>query len=329
MDEQTEKELYESLKQEPFQTTYQGNSAGTPAVCKGIKMKDLKQEYRSIKAPEEGLNKITQKMKEAEALKMKKQHIRNLKRTGLTAAAAIAVLIALPNTNAAVAKAMQDLPVVGKVFEVITFRNYEFADTSHEARVEVPEIKDNGSNSQAAGEVNKDVKEYTKQLIAQFEKELAENSQGHQGLDVSHEVVANNNNWFVLKITALETKASGAETVKYYTINKAADSVVKLSDLFLPDADYITLLSNSIKESMRQQMKEDENKAYFIDSKDMPENDFDKIDPNQNFYINSSGQLVITFNEYDIAPGYMGSPEFIITDPAVLKAVNPDAFPKQ
>lgn len=61
---------------------------------------------------------------------------------------------------------------------------------------------------------------------------------------------------------------------------------------------------------MCQQMKNDENKIYFIDT-DMSENDFKQIKEDQNFYFNNN-DLVICFDEYEVAPGYMGKTEFII-----------------
>lgn len=61
---------------------------------------------------------------------------------------------------------------------------------------------------------------------------------------------------------------------------------------------------------MRQQMKNDENKIYFIDT-DMSENDFKQIKEDQNFYFNNN-DLVICFDEYEVAPGYMSKTEFII-----------------
>ena len=45
----------------------------------------------------------------------------------------------------------------------------------------------------------------------------------------------------------------------------------------------------------------------------MPEDDlFRSIAKDQNFYINQDGKLVISFNEYDVAPGYMGVAQFTI-----------------
>lgn len=39
---------------------------------------------------------------------------------------------------------------------------------------------------------------------------------------------------------------------------------------------------------------------------------FTNINKEQNFYINKDHQLVIAFNEYEVAPGYMGPVEFIV-----------------
>ena len=57
---------------------------------------------------------------------------------------------------------------------------------------------------------------------------------------------------------------------------------------------------------MREQMKTDNSKVYFIDSSDDTDDNFDKIKADQTFYINSDGNIVILFNKYDVAPGYMG-----------------------
>ncbi len=41
---------------------------------------------------------------------------------------------------------------------------------------------------------------------------------------------------------------------------------------------------------------------------------FKEISPQQNFYLNPEGKLVIAFNEYEVAPGSMGCPEFEMPD---------------
>ena len=68
---------------------------------------------------------------------------------------------------------------------------------------------------------------------------------------------------------------------------------------------------------MREQMKNDKNKLYFIDDENIDNSDFEKIDKNQNFYINNNGEIVISFDEYEVAPGYMGVVEFTIPNSVI------------
>ncbi len=39
---------------------------------------------------------------------------------------------------------------------------------------------------------------------------------------------------------------------------------------------------------------------------------FQRIDPDQNFCLDAAGELVILFEEYEVAPGSMGTPAFQI-----------------
>ena len=64
---------------------------------------------------------------------------------------------------------------------------------------------------------------------------------------------------------------------------------------------------------MREQMKDPNGNFYWIDPEDSPGGEvFSEIADNQSFYINSERQLVITFGEYEVAPGFVGTPEFVI-----------------
>ena len=65
---------------------------------------------------------------------------------------------------------------------------------------------------------------------------------------------------------------------------------------------------------MRDQKEANEEVSFFIDDQDMPELNFKTIDQDQQFYINSDGDLVICFDEGEVAPMYMGTLEFIIPE---------------
>ena len=47
---------------------------------------------------------------------------------------------------------------------------------------------------------------------------------------------------------------------------------------------------------------------------------FKEIDADQNFYIDGLDRLVIVFDEYEVAPGSMGMPEFAIA-PELLEEI--------
>ncbi len=89
-------------------------------------------------------------------------------------------------------------------------------------------------------------------------------------------MLKDNKNLFSLKINCLETNANGYMFSKIYHIDKNTANIIILEDVFKKDSDYINIINKNIKEQMRQQMKNDENKIYFIDT-DMSENDFKQI----------------------------------------------------
>lgn len=279
---------------------------------------ELKKEYMGVKAPQKGKEKVINAMEKAIKDKNRKKTI--LFRKRLTAAAAVvAVAIILPNTNASVAMAMENIPVIGGLFKVVTFRNYEYDDGHRSAKVDVPQLAMEESQDMAApqamagiDELNKNVEDYTNMLIEKFEAEAETIGEGYQGLDITYDVVMDTADWFTLKIDVLETQASGYEQHKYYHIDKRTGNIATLKDLFIDNADYVSPISEEIKRQMRENMAKDENLIYFLDSEITPEEDFVQIQPEQNFYFNENGDIVIAFDEYEVAPGYMGSLEFVI-----------------
>ena len=61
-------------------------------------------------------------------------------------------------------------------------------------------------------------------------------------------------------------------------------------------------------------MDEDENVYYWLDDKEVEEWNFEEIPEDVSFYVNENNELVICFNEGDVAPMYMGTVEFVISN---------------
>ena len=277
----------------------------------------------------------------------KKRAERARRRSAWTAAAAaVIVLITLPNTNVQIAHAMENIPVLGGFFRLVTVRQYNYSDENHDAEIELAQITygedgegtpvgevavgaaapDNADagNAEGAGQeagvaklseegvqaVNQDMEATVEELIRQFEGTLSE--EGYHGVHVSQDVVTDNTQYYTVKLSVLETEASGYEHNQFYTVDKQTGNVVTLADLFAEGSDYISVISENIKTQMREQMEADEGVIYFLDDEDMPEFNFQSITAQTNFYFNENGELVIAFDEYEVAPGYMGAPEFVI-----------------
>lgn len=293
--------------------------------------------------PEAGRERLQAGIDRARMEKKRVEHAR--KRSAWTAVAAAAVvMIALPNTNIQIAHAMENIPLLGGFFRLVTVRQYNYSDENHDAEVELAQInygEDAGEGASvgevaaapegtAAGSVegvgqeaavanlsedgveavNQDMEATVEELIRQFEDTLSE--EGYHGLHVSQEVVTDNERYYTVKLSVLETEASGYENNQFYTIDKQTGNVVTLEDLFVEGSDYISAISENIKTQMQEQMAADEGVIYFLDNDDMPEFNFQGITEQTNFYFNEKDELVIAFDEYEVAPGSMGAPEFVI-----------------
>ena len=167
--------------------------------------------------------------------------------------------------------------------------------------ISVPEL----SGSDAADTVNQEVRAYTDELLTQFYKDCERIGNGYQDLRVSSVVLTNTDTWFTLRIDATQTEASSYAFSRFYHIDKATGQMISLRDLFRDGTDYVSVLSNEVLRQVEAQMSANQALAYF------PE-DFAGIDAEQNFYLDANGNLVLVFDEFAIAAGSMGMPEFTI-----------------
>lgn len=308
-------------------------------------LRQLQEEYENMIIPEAGRERLQAGIDRARMEKKRAEHAR--RRSAWTAvAAAVVVMIALPNTNIQIAHAMENIPLLGGFFRLVTVRQYNYSDENHNAEVELAQInygEDAGEGASvgevaaapegtAAGNVegasdgqeaavanlsedgveavNQNMEATVEELIRQFEDTLSE--EGYHGLHVTQEIVTDNERYYTVKLSVLETEASGYENNQFYTIDKQTGNVVTLEDLFAEGSDYISAISENIKTQMQEQMAADEGVIYFLDNDDMPEFNFQGITEQTNFYFNEKDELVIAFDEYEVAPGSMGAPEFVI-----------------
>lgn len=230
-----------------------------------------------------------------------------VKPVGITAAAAMAAIVILSNSSQSIAYAMERIPVIGAISRVVTFRTYEDKSGNFEAKMEIPAVEENDS-----GQINKSIEEYANEFIAMYEADLkASGGEGNYALESDYEVVTDNEKYLVIRVNTLQIMASGTQFVKTFVVDKMTGETVGLLKLLGNDSEKLQDVGENIKDQMREQMAADESISYFLDS-EMPEWDFQGLSEEESFYFNENGELVIAFNEYDVAPGYMGAVEFTI-----------------
>ncbi len=211
-----------------------------------------------------------------------------------------------------------DKTVINEKYRVTTTGCYKYRDMYNTARIEIPKII-NKTGIRGVAEVNKEVRFYTNGLIGTFEANIVTPAEGKNmptgfhSFETTWAVIVNSPAWFTLKISSLEIMAGGSNFYKYYNIDKATGEYVKIGGLFKEGSDYIGIISRNIISQMMARMDADEDAVYWIAG----DNAFIAIKPDQNYYFNDNGELVIVFDEYEVAPGSMGSPEFVIPGSAI------------
>ena len=267
---------------------------------------DLKKEYMDIKIPENLDDVVKESIK-----KVDRKSIVNKKIIG--SAAVLAIVFGI-NISPAFADVVSDIPIVGNIVKLVTVKNYTLKKNNVEADIKVPAIE-GLENKQLEENLNKEFIENGKKIYEELIEEFPSINNQMKYVGSDYKIKADNDSFLSIEITKEEIQASSYTTKKHYTIDKNKQIVLTLPMLFEGE-NYIEEISNDIKAQMIENMKKDSNLIYFLESDENEEviDSFDKIKENQDFYINNDGNLVICFDEYEVAPGYMGTLEFIISD---------------
>lgn len=279
------------------------------------RLSNLKEQYMNIEIPSE----IVERTDKSIMKSMEKMYTKNRMMKQLTVACiAITVscgFVTAVNVNTAFAKSLENIPVVDKIVKIAKFNTVKVNNEKMNISVDVPYV-DGLSDKAAQDSINKALTESARKIEEQARLEAIERQKDAQenGRDNYMPVIISQN-FQVKSITdkllsfaliKTEIGAGAYETLEFYNIDLETSQKLVLKDLFKENTNYIDVISKNIKKQMAEEMKDkSQGKVYFID-------EFEEISPQQNFYVNTDGKLVISFNEYEVAPGMMGTPKFRI-----------------
>ena len=285
---------------------------------KNDKIDKLKENYNNIEIPKELDDVINDAFKESEDKKIennKKDWRRNMKnmKKWYASAAAVGLIIVSVNASSTFATSLENIPVIGNIIKIVNFNNYRINKDGMDVSISLPEVSSDSKDLEY--KLNKEFEKEGKEAYKKYEAEVAklekEGKTTHKSADIWSETIAENDKTASIAIYNTEIEASAATSRKIYNINKENKTVLTLEGMF-GNNDYVDVLSKNILSQMKERTKKDSNDVYFVD------NTF-KIKKDQTFYINDKGELVICFDEYEVAPGSAGLVEFVIPSNIVSK----------
>lgn len=279
-------------------------------------MEKAKKKYDETEIPDELAERIQMEIKRQDS-KRRKAVFWNLGfRRGLAAAAAAVVLFTTGlNTSTVFAETVGNLPVIGAVARVLTFRSYETEDEDLKISVEIPSIE---MISEDFSDLEKSVNEEILRLCEQYAQEARTRAEEYRKafldtggteeewaahnieIRVWYEVKSQTENYLSLAIIGTENWNNANNQIRYYNFDLKKRTLATLADVL--GENYKQIVDDAIRSQMEE--RKADGAVYF--------DDFEGINEDTPFYINESGNPVIVFEAYEIAPGSEGQQEFEI-----------------
>jgi hypothetical protein len=285
-------------------------------------IEDIRKIYCDTEIPDELESRIKRTVRRAGG----RDFARLTRQGALAAAAAVLIFAGLVNASPKLAMAMSDLPVIGPMVRVLTYR-FQAIDNDHvNAHVETPVIE-GLQNDALQNALNQKYFEENKALYQEFTQDMEAiiEEGGHLGVDAGYVIKTDTPELLSIGRYVVNTAASSSTVFHYDTIDKVNEVLITLPSLF-KDEQYIQRLSEYLLEKMASDMEADENKIYWIKEGDIEP--FQTIKADQSFYITGNHTLVISFDKYEVAPGCMGIVEFEIPTEEIRDLLVSDVYIK-
>ena len=292
-------------------------------------LKDAKDIYDHIVVPEELDARLRATLENMPAPK-KKATIIPLVRWSATIAAALFLCFTVGlNTSEAFAMEAAELPLIGQIAKVLTIRSYETTEDTTTTTVTIPEVQVETADetlSNAITDVNKKIQSLVDEFTAEKKTEIedaknvffasggTEEEWESRSIDVNvnYEVKHQSDSILSLMLDGWISWFNFEEERHFYNIDLVTGKELTLLDFFGEDA--YAYASDCVLAQMKERIAEDpENVTYWGVNDDVSEESaFIGVNEATLFYVNRNGDIVISYDKYDVAPGAMGIQEFVI-----------------
>ena len=238
-------------------------------------------------------------------------------RRWMTAAACFVLTLAGLNLSPTLARAAAEVPVLGGLFRVLTFADYDKSEGGIHYDVSVPQVEAEGGLAQR---VNAAIQETVDAHLARARQDWAdyqeaffatggtEEEWGGREMDVfvDYEIKSQSETRVSFVVTLAEGWVTSMEEQYYYNLDLSEDRDLTLRDLL--GEDWVDVCNAAIREKIGESVDEEGFTFFFAPE----EGGFTTVDETTGFYVRDDGTVVVCFPRYSIAAGAAGIPEFPI-----------------
>lgn len=221
------------------------------------------------------------------------------------------------NINPTFAASIAEIPILKDVAKIFTIKEFKEEDDTKLINAKIPALENTG-NTDLEKRVNyeimlkiNEVLEEAEQRAEEYKKAVIETGGKEEdyhpiNIQIDYKVGYSSEKTVSFMIMKSETLASAYTEMYFYNVDIETGKNLNLRDVL--GSNYKKIVDEEIYKEIEERSKNPEN-IYFKKG----EGGFEGIENEyQKFYINSEGKVVIVFEKYEIAPGYMGIQEFII-----------------
>ena len=202
--------------------------------------------------------------------------------------------------------------MIGTLARVLTFRNYETEKDGIGIAVEVPTIDMIQTETGIqVDEVNQQIYDLCRQYADEYRKAFLDTGgteeewKAHKiQINVGYEIKSQTDQYLSFIVRGTENWSTAYSESRYYNIDVNTGKMVSLADFL--GTDYIAAANESIRQQLSQRKEAGE--IFWTEE----EGGFSGITEDAKFYVNETGNPVIVFEKYEIAPGSSGEIEFEI-----------------
>lgn len=276
------------------------------------KLDDLLQAYDHLPIPDD----VDDFMEEA-IQKGKLQYKRKTYRRAFKYAFAtvfVAYLFIL-NTSPAFAKVLFKMPLIGDVSKILCVREYKEENDVQSLNVKVPVIENTG-NKEMEDRVNAAISEHIDTTLKRVQKESSVVLETYRkqkstsltmktNVSIDYHITVNKRNLLSFQIVTTYEANTSMQEHQIFNLDLKTGKELTLKELF--GDSYKDIINTQIHKQIKERTQKDKNAFYFEGTEG-----FTGISDQQLFYIDDKNNVVIVFEKYEIAPGYMGKQEFKI-----------------